>query len=312
MKTNIAIIYGGMGSEHEVSIASAKTVFSELYNDRYEIQRIFIRKDGVCIKDQKAMTIVEALEMLPKSIVVIPILHGSYGEGGVLQKILEDRNISYTFSDSVSSSLAMDKYAADKVLCKSGLLTPYTVLVTSTEDYITIPFPLIIKPRDEGSSIDLYKVANREELELALKVSLAKHPEMLVQECIEGREFTCGVFENKNEKIALLPTEIILAQDQLFDYHAKYTTGGCQEITPADIPEIITKKIQEVAIAAHIALRCKDISRTDMIMKKDGTIVVLEVNTIPGMTATSFIPAQAVASGYTLGEILDIVISNHL
>lgn len=312
MKIKIAIIYGGVGSEHDVSIASADTVFSELNNDRYDIQKIFINKDGLCVIDKKKMSIVEALETLPKSIVVIPVLHGSYGEGGVLQKILEERHISYTFSDSVSSSLAMDKYASDKVLHKSGLLTPSTVMVISTEDDIAIPFPLIIKPRDEGSSVDLYKVADKEELELALKASLSKHSEMLVQECVEGREFTCGVFENHNKKIALLPTEIILKHGQLFDYHAKYTTGGCQEITPADISETITKKIQEVAIVAHIALRCKDISRTDMIMKKDGTIVVLEVNTIPGMTATSFIPAQAVASGYTLGEILDIVICNHV
>ncbi len=308
----LAIIYGGPGNEHEVSIASAENVISALTTLPYAIQKIYIKKDMTCLVDGEEVTFNESLLRLTKETIVVPILHGSFGEGGVLQKILEDASIPYLFSNSSTSSVAMDKKRTQEILSESGLTVPKTEVVVSSDQEMEMTFPVFVKPNSEGSSIDLYKVENKEELHNILTMMLVKYNEVLVQEFVVGREFTCGVIEKKGELITLLPTEIILTKGELFDYDAKYKVGGCQEITPPHVSEEIIKRIQEIARVAHSTLKCKDISRTDMIMKEDGTIVVLEVNTIPGMTKTSFIPAQAVASGYTLSQIFDIVIHNHL
>ena len=312
MVTNIAIFYGGPGSEHEVSIASAENFIASVEVSKYSVQKIFIQKDMVCLLDGKQMNLQEVIDLLPKDTIVIPLLHGPYGEGGVLQKILEANHKEYLWSDSKASSLAMDKYETGMMLRKVDLHTPETILVNQSNCNVPFSFPVIVKPRDDGSSVDLFKVEDDVSLEKALIESLTRHKEMLIQECVLGREFTCGVIEKKGELIPLVPTEIILTKGELFDYEAKYTVGGCNEVTPAEISKEVKKRIQEVAVVSHKALGCKDISRTDMIMRENGEIIVLEVNTIPGMTTTSFIPVQVKASGYTLSEIIDIVIDNHI
>ncbi len=136
---------------------------------------------------------------------------------------------------------------------------------------------------------------------------------MMVQECIEGREFTCGVIEIKDlkdDKVvkALKPTEIILTKTKTFNYEAKYINGSCEEITPANIPQDLMESIQKLAIKCHQALQCKDISRTDIILDKNNNLYVLEINTIPGMTKTSFLPAQLKADNIDMREIIDILL----
>ncbi len=153
-----------------------------------------------------------------------------------------------------------------------------------------------MKPVDEGSSISVYKIASKKELEPCIQEELRLRNSVLVQKFIQGREFTCGVIEVDGELLALEPTEIILTQGTLFDYAAKYTPGGCLEITPADIPAELRKEIQETAKKTHRISKCSDLSRTDMIYQSDGTLVILEINTLPGMTETSFIPAQLKAA----------------
>jgi D-alanine-D-alanine ligase len=312
MKIKIYVIYGGPGAEHEVSIASAENVFFALDRDLYDAHKIYVQKNKLSIFNGEEYNLDVLIEKLPKDSVVIPVFHGSFGEGGELQKLLESHNILYIGSKYTAASLAISKKRTQDVLLQHCISVPKTDLVVSETQKINIPFPVIVKPNNEGSSIDLYKVHDEQSLQKILIKTLPYHHEMLVQEFVTGKEFTCGVIERKGELLPLLPTEVILTQGELFDYEAKYTKGGCQEITPAQVSSELTEKIQKLAIATHTIIGCRDISRTDMILKNDGTIVVLEINTMPGMTETSFIPAQAKASGYTLSQILDIVIHNYI
>lgn len=160
----------------------------------------------------------------------------------------------------------------------------------------------------EGSSVGLFKFMNESEYMSALDTIFENHEEMLVQEFIQGREFTCGVIEKNNEVIPLIATEIILTKGEMFDYTAKYTVGGCEEITPANIDTETMKRIQNLAVTCHRLLGCKSLSRTDMILQGED-LYVLEVNTIPGMTKTSFIPAEAKACGYSMKELITILIN---
>ena len=201
----LAIIYGGPGNEHEVSIASAENVISALTTLPYAIQKIYIKKDMTCLVDGEEVTFNESLLRLTKETIVVPILHGSFGEGGVLQKILEDASIPYLFSNSSTSSVAMDKKRTQEILSESGLTVPKTEVVVSSDQEMEMTFPVFVKPNSEGSSIDLYKVENKEELHNILTMMLVKYNEVLVQEFVVGREFTCGVIEKKGELITLLP-----------------------------------------------------------------------------------------------------------
>lgn len=163
-----------------------------------------------------------------------------------------------------------------------------------------LDFPAIVKPKDEGSSVSLYKPKNRRELASVLSEEFRKRDEILVQEFVAGREFTCAVVEKDGVATALVPTEIVLTGGELFDYDAKYRKGACLEITPADILPETARRIRELAVAVHAACGCRDFSRTDMILNESGELVVLEINAVPGMTETSFLPAQLSAAGSSM------------
>lgn len=311
-KQTIIVAYGGPSSEHDVSVSSANNVLASLNEEKYDIERMYIHRDLETELRGKVMPLSDALSLFTKEDIVLPVIHGEFGEDGVFEKMLEEKGIRYVYSDSASSLLCFDKVKTQEIVAGVGITVPKSVLVEDVAQEVTLPFPLIVKPNEAGSSIGLCKVTNEEELRTALASLLQKHAKVLVQEVVLGREFTCGVFEKKGDLVALLPTEIILTQGDLFDYTAKYTAGGCDEVTPAQTTAPETKKIQDLALLAHKTLSCRDISRADMIMRSNGELVLLEVNTVPGMTKTSFIPAQAVASGLTLSELLDTLVENHL
>jgi len=236
--------------------------------------------------------------------IVFPIIHGAYGEDGEIQTLLEKYNIPFFGSGSKAMKLTIDKQKTGDFLTSKRFRTPKSVIVSEEHTTLDIPFPLIVKPCNEGSSVSLYKVQNPEELQDVLQNELLTRKEILVQEFVKGREFTCGVVEIHGETIALLPTEVILTKGELFDYEAKYQVGGCTEVTPAEVDPETLLRIQQTSLGVHQACGCKDISRTDMILNTQGELVVLEINTIPGMTPTSFVPAELVASGYSVAEFL--------
>lgn len=309
-KINISIILGGPSAEHEVSIKSANGIIQNIDLDKYNLRTIFISKKNIWKIDGANKNRGVILKEI-KDGIVWPILHGNFGEDGKLQKILEKNKIKFIGSGSKSSRLAMDKYKTQKILERNGIECPKSILIKNLKTKVS-SFPLILKPIDSGSSVDLYKVKTEGEYKKAIKKMLPKYRKVLCQEVVTGRELTCGVLERRKKLFALPATEIILTKGELFDYKAKYTVKGCIETTPAEISSKDMKKVQEVAIKVHKILGCSDFSRVDMFLTNDGKIKVLEINTIPGLTETSLIPQQLRTSGMNIPQFIDVLVENHI
>lgn len=311
MMKKVALLFGGPSSEHEVSVSSAKNILENIDRGFFDVLEVFITKECLYEIEGKSYSEKDGLEEIKKRKVdvVFPIIHGTYGEDGVLQKKLEEINISFVGSSSEASSLAIDKNKTNEILNINGILIPKSFVIAKNNIDHGCVYPIIVKPIDEGSSVGLFKFKNDSDFKNSLDKIFEKHNEMLIQEFIEGREFTCGVIEKNNKVIPLVATEVVLTKGETFDYDAKYTIGGCKEITPAEINEEIMKRIQNLAISCHSVIGCKSLSRTDMILKDDN-LYVLEINTIPGMTKTSFIPAEAKVCGYSMKELINIMVES--
>lgn len=307
----VAILFGGPSSEHEVSISSAKNILENIDRELFDVLEVFITKECLYEIEGKSYSEKDGLEEIKKRKVdvVFPIIHGAYGEDGVLQKKLEEINIPFIGSSSKVSSLSIDKNQTNLILNTNGILIPKSFVITKNNIEHNCNYPIIVKPIDEGSSVGLSKFKNAIDFKSSLDKVFKKHDEMLAQEFIEGREFTCGIIEKHKEVIPLVATEVILTKGEMFDYDAKYTLGGCEEVTPAKIDEETMKRIQSLAVNCHNVMGCKSLSRTDMILKENN-LYVLEINTIPGMTKTSFIPAEASACGYSMKELITILIES--
>jgi D-alanine-D-alanine ligase len=237
-------------------------------------------------------------------------LHGPYGEDGTIQGLLELIGIPYVGSGVLASALAMDKVMAKKVLEGDGVTTPRGLVVERTrfradpqgEATRAASFlPAVIKPVREGSSIGMTLVHKADEMRAALSDALACDVRALVEERVIGTELTVGVLGNR--QLAALPVVEIVSKREFFDYRAKYDPTLSEEICPARIPESVAKAAQDVALRAHRALGCRGVSRVDMI-KSDAGLVVLEVNTLPGMTINSLLPKAARAAGIAFPELL--------
>ncbi len=309
----VAIIFGGPGKEHEVSVSSAKNILENIDKSIFDIIEVFIDKDKKYIIDNVVFEEQDGLqEIKNKEVeVIFPIIHGTYGEDGELQSKLEELGIPFVGSSSNVSTLTIDKNKTNELLQEHGITIPQSKIVYRGDSVIPFNFPIIVKPVDEGSSVDLYKIKNEEEYKNSLDVIFKNHEAMLAQEYIQGREFTCGVVKINNNPAPLIATEVILTKGELFDYDAKYSVGGCREITPADVDEDIMNRIKDTALRCHTILGCNSISRTDMILKDD-KLYVLEINTVPGMTKTSFIPQQAKVCGYEMKELITLLINSAL
>ena len=336
-KKKVCIIYGGPSDEHEISLKSARNILKDFDTEKYFLIEVFLSKDLVFefvgdrsqekeLQEKSAESIFDEsgfFDYLKKENVdyVFPILHGKYGEDGAIQEKLENINIKYFGSDSTASYNAMNKSITNKIFEEAGISVPKTKVINQNnykeeiKNYFN--FPIILKPVSGGSSIGLYKFENEKEyFEIINKIfeekiteteiKLKEGREFMLQEFIIGREFTCGVIDYKSETIALPITEVILEKDAIFDYDTKYTFGACKEITPAQVQENLGQDIKNLALKCHKTLGCKDMSRTDMMVNsKDNKLYVLEINTLPGMTSTSFIPAQLKEEGISMKDFLE-------
>ena len=311
MKQRIAILYGGPSNEHEVSVNSARNVISHIDTELYEPIEIFITKTGLFRIGENEFETVPAVEEISKiADIVFPVLHGKFGEDGTLQELLERRHILFVGSGSKASRNAMNKDTSNTMFERNNLSVPASEIISKDNTVPSIDFPVIVKPLDEGSSLGVHKCESQEELKLVTDKDFIGHPKMLVQEYVSGREFTCAVLEIDGVATPLPLTEIILKDTELFDYKTKYTPGACVEITPAEIDDTLEEEIQDVALECHTILNCKSISRTDVIVSDTGTIYVLETNTLPGMTNTSFVPAQAKAFGLSMKDLITTLIKS--
>lgn len=295
-KLRIAVLMGGPSAEHEVSLNSGAMVLKNLDQKKYIATPIVIGKNGAWpVKP----------ETLKRYDLAFIAMHGEYGEDGTVQALLERLGIPFTGSDANASRLGMDKIAAAEAFKKAGLKIPLTINLGRVKK-----FPIVIKPADRGSSVGVSIVKNHSELERAIANAKKFSLNVVAQQFISGREFTCGVLEMNNEPTALPPTEIVVKRGIFFDFDAKYTQNATEEITPPNnLPQAKIKALKHAALAAHKAIGARGISRTDMIMDKRGKIYVLEINTIPGMTETSLVPQEARALGLSPTKLLDNIIA---
>ena len=304
-------MYGGPSNEHDVSVNSAQNVLTYIDKNLYNIIEIPISKEGLFnINNQEYKTMEAITEIKKIADIVFPVLHGKFGEDGVIQELLERVGIPFVGSGSKASRIAINKNISNAVFTKNNLTIPQSEIITKDNFIISINFPVIIKPLDEGSSLGVHKCKSQEELNIIATKAFIDHTEMLVQEYISGREFTCGILDVDGVLTPLPPSEVILKDTELFDYEAKYTPGVCVEVTPAEIDDLLQEEIQDVALQCHEIINCKSLSRTDVIVSENGTIYVLETNTLPGMTKTSFIPAQAKAFGLSMTDLITLLIKS--
>jgi len=238
--------------------------------------------------------------------VVLIALHGTWGEDGRIQGLLDTIGVPYTGSGVLASALAMDKEVAKQVLAASSLDVPRGVVVRGTakadlDSARSVGLPAFVKPVGSGSSVGASIVKTDGELASAIEAALQFDERVLVEEQIRGRELTVPVIGN--DDLTALPVIEILTKRAFFDYSAKYDAGESEEVCPAEIPPDVAKRAQDLALRAHRALHCRGMSRTDFIWSKD-RMVALEVNTIPGMTANSLLPKAARAAGIEFGDLL--------
>lgn len=291
----IAVLCGGDGREREVSLRSGKAVCDAL-ND-----------SGLSAECLDIKTIDEAVRACEFDGAFIA-MHGDWGEGGGLQAKLEELGVPYTGSGPKASALAMNKWQAREVFIKSGLPVPKGILLPASYEAVMSELggDVVVKPCSGGSTVGISVIHGlaREELDSAVRNALASYEgDVMIEEYIPGREITCAVWEHEGKPEALPVIEIV-PHSGYYDYSNKYTAGATEYIVPAKIDPKISETIAGISVKAHEALGCSGYSRADLRLRPDGAIFLLEVNTAPGMTATSLVPKAARACGVNMSEFV--------
>jgi D-alanine-D-alanine ligase len=280
----VAVLLGGISAEREVSLRTGAQVSAALRHAGFEVSEIDVGDD--------LRAVIAALTPAPD--VVFNALHGRFGEDGTIQGVLDYLGLPYTHSGVRASALAMDKAAAKAVFAHAGLpVAPHRIIdIAELADHHPLPPPYVVKPVNEGSSVGVHIIKPGDNRGAEIAAGWRFGPAM-VEQFIPGRELTVGVLEDR----ALAVTEI-LPGDGFYDYHAKYAAGGSRHVVPAQVSAEITERAKDIALAAHRALGCRGASRSDLRYDEaTGRLILLEVNTQPGMTATSLLPEQAAYVG---------------
>ncbi len=326
-RLNIALLAGGNSSEREIALQSAAQVAEALSSekgDKYNITVVDIHnRDWVHTAangkrynlDRNDFSIMIGGEKIAFDYALI-IIHGTPGEDGMLQGYLEMMNIPFSSCSMTSSVITFDKISTKRALVGSGVNLAKEILVQREEsvdaDFVVeeLGLPLFVKPNASGSSFGVSKVKVKEELQAAIDEAFTEGDAVLIEEAIDGREVGCGVMVTSDGREYLLPITEMITKREFFDHEAKYTSGLCDEITPANLEESTVKLLHEKTLAAYRACRCRGVVRIDFIITKSGEPYLIEVNSIPGMSSESLIPQQIRAAGVTIGEFYDIVIED--
>jgi D-alanine-D-alanine ligase len=288
---------GGRSSEHEVSLASARSVIEALDPQRYEVRPIEISQEGRW--DDPAPF--EEID------VAFPVLHGPFGEDGTVQGMLEVAGVAYVGSGVAASALCMDKDLFKAVLRDKGIPVPASLTARRAEQgAIENPFglPVVIKPARLGSSVGITIARTAGELEHGIALAFEHDEKILLEEYISGIEVECGVLGNESP-VASLPGEIVLTSSDWYDYSAKYDEGGMELIVPARIPAAAAALVQALAVRSFTACDCEGMARVDFFVRENGEVIVSELNTIPGFTATSVYAKLFEASGVPYRQLVD-------
>ncbi len=308
MKLRVAVLYGGRTGEHEVSLRSAESVIAAMDPSRYDVERILIDKNG---------------RWTPRAIspepganggidVVFPVLHGTFGEDGTVQGLLELADLAYVGAGVLASSVSMDKEIMKRLISEAGL--PVVESLSLRRDQYKredvcgrFPFPVFVKPANLGSSVGVSKAKTCEELLSALELAAEFDRKIIVERGIAGREFECSVLGNENP-VASLPCEILPSRE-FYDYEDKYLLDKAQTIVPADLNAKQTEKIRGLAVECYKAVDCEGMARVDFLMESaTQRFFINEINTIPGFTSISMYPKMWEASGLPYAQLIDRLI----
>ena len=321
-KIRVGVLRGGPSPEYDVSLNTGKTVLSNLEESYYPLD-IFISKEGGWHTGGLEKSPYKILQIVD---VVWNAMHGGFGEDGTVQKMLEDFGIPYTGSDSLPSAGAMNKGLAKDIFSLAGLKTPHHIIVEKNDNDIdlktiinkineSLPFPIIIKPINSGSSFGVSFVAVPSEIKEALINSFAHSPKLLVEEYINGTEVTCGVIADFRDKdiYTLLPVEILKQKEKNFhDYDSKYVDLGLRHQIPGNLRVSEKRNIEEAASLIHQTLGLKDYSRSDFIIHPKRGTFVLEVNTLPELTHRSSFVKSLEAVGSNIKEFISHILAKTL
>jgi D-alanine-D-alanine ligase len=333
-RIRVAVLMGGRSSEHEISLASARSVLANLDPDRYETTTVEIGRDGRWELGRgpagagalppgapPAETLpVPTNASVPATLaavdVVVPVLHGPFGEDGTVQGLLELADVPYVGAGVAASALCMDKDLFKAVLRDRGIpVARHHVLRLG--DAISNPFgyPVFVKPARLGSSVGISKVHSEAELADAVALARRHDEKVLVEEFVEGLEVECGVLGNLRPPPIASVVGQIVPHAEWYDYAAKYDAGGSDIVIPAPIPEETAARVQALAVDAFVATECEGMARFDFFLRADGEVVVNELNTIPGFTETSVYSRLFEASGIPYAELLqrlvDLALERH-
>jgi len=317
---NIAIVAGGDSSEYVVSMKSSANVYSAIDRKLFTPWLVSIRNgEWKVLAEEKEIASIDKGDfsfLLKGERIRLEyayiMIHGTPGEDGILQGYFEMLGIPYSTCGVQSSALTFNKNFCNKYLQSCGIQLASSIRLHLGEQWDPseivkkLGLPLFVKPSAGGSSFGVTKVKKVEELSGAVAKALDESTEVLIEQFIAGKEFTCGVVKIGEKKLVLPVTEVI-PKNEFFDYEAKYTPGMAEEITPARISPELTKQVQALSAEIYDLCNCNGIVRVDYILKED-TFFFLEINTVPGMTATSFIPQQVKAAGLNLTDLLTEII----
>ncbi len=320
MKT-IAIVAGGDSSEYEISVKSANEVSKSL-SSRYIVYIIMIRgtnwywednKDHYHNIDKNDFSLITDEYRIKFDGVFIAI-HGTPGENGLLQGYFDILGIPYTSCGAFCSALTFNKQACKLFLKEYKIPMADAILIRKGDNLDPVGIirqtglPCFVKPNDSGSSFGVTKVKKKEELLSAIEIAFKESNEVLIEAFMNGREVACGVVKTKNKSYVFPVTEII-SKNEFFDFEAKYTTGRSEEVTPAEMPAIITNEIQRLSSLIYDLLDCSGIVRVDFIVTGEKPYF-LEINTVPGMTKESIVPKQSVSAGLSPEELYSLVVED--
>jgi D-alanine-D-alanine ligase len=304
MKTNVAVVYGGRTGEHEISHRSAKSVIEAIDTEKYKVLHYVISKEG----KWSPRPIVPEPGGNPGVDVVFPVLHGTFGEDGTVQGLLELADLPYVGAGVMASSISMDKEMMKRVARERGLpVVEYFIVPNCGSWEYALDFPMFVKPANLGSSVGISKVQNEIELLAAIELAHSYDRKVIVERGITGRELECAVLGNENP-IASTPCEILPSRD-FYDYEDKYLLDRAKTVIPADLSPEQTAEMQRLAVECYQAVECEGMARVDFLLESaTGKFYINEINTIPGFTSISMYPKMWEYSGLPMSKLIDRLI----
>ena len=323
MKKNVVVIAGGNSSEYGVSIQSGNHIFGEIDGEKYNKYLMLLKGRDWHIELDGARYPVDkndfSFECAGKKIAfdfAYITIHGNPGENGMLQGYLDMMGVPYSTCSALCEALTFDKYTCTNYLNGFGIRTTRPVMLTRGQAFDkeavleTVGLPCFVKPNAEGSSFGVSKVKTAADFDAAIEEAFSKCKEILVESFLDGTEFTCGLYKVGGKKV-IMPVAEVIPKKEFFDYEAKYDATMSEEIIPGRFSEEITERIQDMASEVYDILRCEGIIRMDGFVCGE-EVIMLEVNTTPGMTANSFVPKMVRAMGCQLRDVLTEIIEDKL